>query len=182
MRMTLTIILAVVVIVALAAAFLYSRDAGAAPAEGTPAPGFALLDQHGKSHTLSDYEGRWLVLYFYPKADTPGCTTEACNFRDDIFKFRELGVDIVGVSLDDVESQAEFAEKYSLPFVLLSDADGEAATAYGVLTKMGPLKFAKRESFIIDPQGRVAKHYGKVNPDTHSAEVLDDLKVLLATN
>lgn len=150
------------------------------PAEGSMAPDFTLMDQNGENHTLSGYRGSWVVLYFYPKNDTPGCTTEACNFRDDIFRFREMGVTILGVSLDDVESHQAFAEKYSLPFTLLSDADAEVATTYGVLRSMGPLNFARRETFIIDPEGNVAKHYARVDPDEHSAEVLGDLNRLMA--
>ena len=123
-----------------------------------------------------------MALYFYPKADTPGCTTEACNFRDNIFAFREMGAEIVGVSLDDVEDQKAFAEKYSLPFTLLADTDGETAEAYGVLRNFGVMKLASRQSFLIDPEGRIAKHYEKVDPDTHSAEAIADLKALMANS
>lgn len=179
MRMTLLISTLVVVALAVAAALLYPRPAHAQPKVGEPAPAFSLTDQNGKSHTLAGYSGKWLVLYFYPKDDTPGCTTEACNFRDDIFKFQEAGIAIAGVSLDDVESHQAFAEKYSLPFPLLADTDHAVAKAYGVLTSMGPMKFAKRETFIIGPDGKVAKHYGKVKPDEHSAEVLADVKSLM---
>lgn len=167
---------AVVAVACTAAAPVFAEQ----PAEGTMAPDFTLMDQNGDNHTLSGYRGAWVVLYFYPKNDTPGCTTEACNFRDDIFRFREMGVTILGVSLDDVESHQAFAEKYSLPFTLLSDADAEVATTYGVLRSMGPLNFARRETFIIDPDGRVAKHYARVDPDEHSAEVLGDLGRLMA--
>src|SRR5690606_29980954 len=93
----------------------------AAPQAGEQAPEFRLQDQNYQWHALGDYTGKWLVLYFYPKADTPGCTTEACEFRDNIFAFQEIGVAVVGVSVDDVSSQKEFAEKYHLPFPLLSD-------------------------------------------------------------
>ncbi len=180
MRMTL-ILVAIAVAVAVAA-WLFSSPAQASqPKEGEAAPPFSLMDQNGQTHTLEGYQGKWLVLYFYPKNDTPGCTTEACNFRDDIFRFREMGVSIVGISLDDVESHQAFAEKYSLPFSLLSDAEKEVSTAYGVLTRMGPLAFARRETFIINPQGQIAKHYGRVNPDTHSAEVLADLTRLMGS-
>lgn len=178
--MKITLITITLAVVAALAVWLWPTKAEAQPREGQPAPGFTMTDQNGETHSLSDYNGRWVVLYFYPKNDTPGCTTEACNFRDDIFKFRELGVTILGVSLDDVESHQAFAEKYSLPFTLLSDADQTVSTAYGVLTRMGPMNFARRETFIIDPQGRVAKHYGRVNPDTHSEQVLEDLAALLS--
>ena len=148
------------------------------PAAGTAAPDFRLQDQKGDWHELSQYQGRWVALYFYPKDDTPGCTTEACNFRDNIFAFRERDAVILGISLDDVESHKEFAEKYSLPFSLLSDAEGEVAERYGVLRNLGIMKLAKRQTFLIGPDGKVAKHYEKVDPDTHSQEVLADLEAL----
>ncbi|MBA3564409.1 MAG: peroxiredoxin [Gammaproteobacteria bacterium] len=149
-----------------------------APEVGESAPDFRLQDQTGEWRSLDDYRGKWLALYFYPKDDTPGCTTEACEFRDNIFAFREIGAEIVGVSLDDVESHREFAEKYHLPFTLLSDPDGEIARTYGVLKNIGPVKFARRESFLIDPEGKIAKHYPEVDPDGHSEEVLADLTAL----
>lgn len=146
------------------------------PREGEPAPEFRLQDQNGEWHELSQYRGGWVVLYFYPKDDTPGCTKEACNFRDDIFEFRKLGVTVLGVSLDDVASHQEFAEKYSLPFSLLADSDSETAGKYGVVRNLGVAKFAKRETFLIDSEGRIAKHYDKVDPDSHSKEIIDELK------
>ncbi len=146
-----------------------------APAVGTQAPDFRLQDQNGDWHTLEQYEGQWVALYFYPKNDTPGCTTEACSFRDNIFAFRERDAVILGVSLDDVESHQQFAEKYSLPFSLLSDAEGHVADRYGVVTNLGVVKFAKRQSFLIAPDGTIAKHYEKVDPDSHSKEILADL-------
>lgn len=147
---------------------------------GESAPGFRLQDQNGAWHSLDQYRGRWVVLYFYPKDDTPGCTTEACAFRDNIFAFEDIGAVILGVSLDDVESHEAFAEKYSLPFSLLSDADATCSTNYGVLRTMGSFKFASRQSFIIDPEGRVAKHYAEVDAENHSKEVLADLKTLMS--
>jgi peroxiredoxin Q/BCP len=152
----------------------------AAPAEGQPAPDFELMDQNGETHTLAQYRGQWVALYFYPKNDTPGCTTEACSFRDNIFAFRALDAVILGVSLDDVESHQEFAEKYSLPFSLLSDAEGSVADTYGVVRNLGLVKFAKRQTFLIAPDGTIAKHYESVDPDTHSAEILADLKAFQA--
>lgn len=148
-------------------------------AVGEAAPPFRLQDQKGGWHSLEQYSGKWVVLYFYPKDDTPGCTKEACAFRDNIFAFEDLGAIILGVSLDDVASHKAFAEKYSLPFSLLSDADTTTATNYGVLKKMGPLKFAKRQSFIIDPAGNIARHYEQVKAESHSVEVLADLKALM---
>ena len=145
---------------------------------GGVAPDFELIDQYRKTHKLVDYAGKWLVLYFYPKDDTPGCTTEACNFRDDIFKIHELGAEVLGVSLDSAESHAKFAEKHGLPFSLLSDAEAEVAGKYGCLTSMGPLKYAKRHTFIIDPDGKLAKIYRDVKPKTHIGEVIADLREL----
>lgn len=152
--------------------------AGEQPVVGTPAPEFELPDQDGQLHSLEDYRDQWVVLYFYPKDETPGCTTEACEFRDNIFAFRDLGVQILGVSLDDVESHKAFAKNHNLPFPLLADSDGETSTAYGVKTRMFGMTVAKRQTFIIGPDGDIAKHYEKVKPDEHSAELLADLKEL----
>ena len=149
-----------------------------APTEGGPAPGFELQDQNGDMHSLEDYRDKWVALYFYPKDDTPGCTTEACEFRDEIFTFNDLNCQILGVSLDDVESHQEFADKYRLPFPLLADTNGTTSEAYGVKTKMYGMTVAKRQTFLIDPQGKIAKHYEDVDPDTHSQQVLGDLKSL----
>jgi len=146
--------------------------------EGAPAPDFELKDQNGEMHSIEDYRGQWIALYFYPKDDTPGCTTEACEFRDNIFAFRNLDCQILGVSLDDVASHAEFAEKYGLPFPLLADTQGTTARAYGVKSKFMGMTVAKRQTFLIDPEGNVVKHYAKVDPKTHSAELLADLESL----
>ncbi len=150
------------------------------PTEGQLAPDFKLQDQNNRWHTRDSFRGNWVALYFYPKADTPGCTTESCAFRDDIFKFKKMGVKVVGVSLDDVESQKAFADKYHLPFPLLSDASHETAEAYGVMGRFGTMKIAKRETFILDPEGKVAKHYKKVDPDKHSEQVLTDIQAMVA--
>jgi len=151
----------------------------AVPEIGTQAPAFHLQDQAGAWHDLREYQGKWLVLYFYPKDDTPGCTTQACEFRDNIFAFNKLGAVIVGISVDDVASHREFAAEHSLPFTLLADSNKEAANAYGVLRNaLGIMDVAHRETFIIDPQGRIAKHYATVDPKGHSLLVLADLKTL----
>ena len=147
-----------------------------AVAVGQPAPEFELPDQTGQLHSLEDYRDQWVVLYFYPKDDTPGCTTEACEFRDDIFAFRKANAQILGVSFDDVESHQKFAEMYDLPFPLLADVKGKAADAYGVRTRMFGMKMAKRQTFLIDPSGTLVKHYRKVDPETHSDQVLADLQ------
>jgi peroxiredoxin Q/BCP len=149
------------------------------PAVGSAAPCFNLQDQNGDWHALEDYRGEWLAIYFYPKDDTPGCTTEACNFRDSIYAFEAIGAHVIGISLDDVESHREFAEKFSLPFILLADVEGDTARAYGVLHDFKLVKMARRESFIVDPAGKVARHYADVDPDTHTAEVLSDLQELM---
>ncbi len=162
-----------------AAAMAASLTAIAGPSAGDPAPAFRLQDQNGEWHSLGDYGGRWVALYFYPKDDTPGCTTEACAFRDDIFQFKQLGVQIIGVSVDDVASHEAFARKYQLPFPLLADSSRETAGAYGVLRNFGLFKIASRQTFIIDPDGRIAKHYAQVDPDQHSAQVLADLRTLI---
>ena len=164
----------------LAAAFSLQVAASDQIVIGQPAPEFELPDQDGQLHSLEDYRDRWVVLYFYPKDETPGCTTEACEFRDNIFAYRELNAQILGVSLDDVESHKSFAENHDLPFPLLADSEGTTAEAYGVKTKFAGMTVAKRQTFIIDPSGNVAKHYEKVNPDKHSAEILADLKSLTA--
>ena len=162
--------------IAIASLALAASAVLAAPQVGKPAPEFELSDQKGQLHSLEDYRDRWVVLYFYPKDETPGCTKEACSFRDNIFAFRELDAQILGVSLDDVESHRKFAENHGLPFPLLADTEGTTADAYGVKTKMMGGTYAKRQTFIIDPDGNIAKHYEKVkDPEAHPAEVLADL-------
>jgi peroxiredoxin Q/BCP len=145
---------------------------------GEMAPEFHLMDQSGVTHSLAKYRGQWLVLYFYPKDDTPGCTKEACGFRDDNERLAEMGVALLGVSTDNIESHQAFSEKYHLPFPLLSDADGEVAKRYGSLWQLGPIKFAKRHSFLIDPEGRIAHIYRDVTPKTHSDEVINRLQLM----
>lgn len=147
---------------------------------GAPAPEFELPDQTGQLHSLEDYRDRWVVLYFYPKDETPGCTTEACEFRDSIFEFQKFNAQILGVSFDSIESHFKFAEHNELPFPLLADTEGKAAEAYGVKTKMFGMTVAKRQTFLVDPVGNIAKHYESVQPATHSTEVLADLKALAA--
>jgi peroxiredoxin Q/BCP len=146
------------------------------PTVGQPAPAFKLQDQAGKWHSLSDYKGKWVALYFYPKDDTTGCTTQACSFRDNIFDFNKEGAVILGVSVDDVASHKAFAEKHGLPFTLLADVEKTVAKTYGVLGYAGQM--ANRETFLIDPQGRVARHYDKVKAEGHSEVVLTDIRAL----
>jgi peroxiredoxin Q/BCP len=150
----------------------------AGPADGQAAPEFRLQDQKGDWHTLGQYSGKWVVLYFYPKDFTPGCTKQVCTFRDDVIALRKAGAEVIGVSLDDVKSHAEFAEKYHVPFPLLSDNKQTTAKEYGVLTTKMGMTYAKRETFLIDPQGKVAKHYVNVDPEKNSKQVMDDLATL----
>jgi len=151
------------------------------PAVGEQAPEFELPDQTGQLHSLEDYREQWIVLYFYPKDETPGCTTEACEFRDNIFAFRDLNAQILGVSIDSVDSHQSFAENHSLPFPLLADVDGSTADAYGVKTRMQGMTVAKRQTFVIAPGGNIARHYQTVRPEEHSVQVIADLKQLNAT-
>ena len=169
-------------VTAIAATGLYSAPvlAGPPPTVGTPAPAFKLLDQDGKAHQLADYRGKWVVLYFYPKDGTPGCTTQACTFRDNIFAFRRMGVTVLGVSVDDSTSHAEFAKTHRLPFTLLADSKKEAAKAYGVLRNYFVTEIASRQTFVIDPQGRIAKHYPEADPKDGQKVLLDDLARLQA--
>ena len=140
---------------------------------GSPAPEFRLQDQDGKWHQLKDYRGKWVVLYFYAKDQTPGCTTEAREFRDNIDAFGKLGAVVLGVSIDDVESHQKFAAKNSLPFPILADPNKVTVNKYDV---MSFVRFARRETFLIDPQGRVVNRYMDVDPKTHPQSVLEDLK------
>ncbi|MEK7511101.1 MAG: thioredoxin-dependent thiol peroxidase [Patescibacteria group bacterium] len=151
------------------------------PAIGKKAPEFTLQDQDGTPHALKDYRGRYVLLYFYPKDDTPGCTKEACALRDADPDFSKLDAVVLGVSADSVKSHKKFAEKYELKFPLLADEDKSVVNAYGV---WGPKKFMGREyegifrnSFLINPEGKIAKIYEKVKPEQHAAEVLADLKI-----
>jgi len=160
--------------------FLISKQSEAAntPKPGDTAPDFRLVDQNGTIRSLSDFSGQWVVLYFYPKDDTPGCTKEACSFRDDLTTLEKLGAKVVGVSVDDSDSHSKFASKYHLPFPLLADADGKVADSYGALTNLLLLKIAKRYTFLIDPKGKIAKVYLSVDTSRHSQEIVDDLKKL----
>ena len=149
---------------------------------GDTAPAFALQDQSGALHKLSDYKGRWVLVYFYPKDDTPGCTTEACGVRDSWAKFKSKNAQVFGVSADSVQSHGKFAQKFKLPFPLLADPDKKMLAAYGV---WGEKKFMgktymgiNRVSFLIDPNGKIAKVYPKVKPEGHAEEVLQDLAQL----
>lgn len=146
------------------------------------APDFTLADQNGTSHTLSALRGSWVLLYFYPKDDTPGCTKQACAIRDSYPAFQELGITVFGISVDSEASHQKFAEKYDLPFTLLADTQKEVVEKYGVF---GKKKFMGKEylgtsrtSFLVAPDGTIAKIYENVKPEVHAEEVLADLKKL----
>jgi peroxiredoxin Q/BCP len=152
------------------------------PKVGTKAKNFTLPDQEGKLHILKEYIGQWVVLYFYPKDDTPGCTVEACQFRDTFPQFKCSRAVVFGVSVDAVKKHAKFATKYELPFTLLSDEEKRVVELYGVWAKK---KFMGREymgilrtTFLINPAGKIAKIYENVKPDGHAEEVLRDIKEL----
>ena len=145
---------------------------------GQAAPSFELQDQHGKVHRLADYLGQWVILYFYPKNDTPGCTKEACEFRDDYKVLRAANSQVLGISIDNSDSHADFAKKYQLPFPLLADIQGDTARDYQALLNLGVFKLAKRHTFIIDPQGVIQVIYRKVDAKSHSDQIIDDLKKL----
>ncbi len=136
------------------------------------APEIEAADQNGKKHKLSNYLGKWVLLYFYPKDDTPGCTVEACSLRDNFHRFKESEVTILGVSTDSVDSHDKFAQKFNLPFTLLSDSDKKIVKDYGADG------FTRRISYLIDPIGRIAKAYEKVKPEEHAEEVLHDIEML----
>lgn len=150
---------------------------------GMKAPAFSLPDQNGKIHSLADYAGKWLIVYFYPKDDTPGCTKEACGLQDNQAEFAKLDVSIVGISKDSVKSHKKFAEKFNLQFPLLSDPDHTTIEAYGSWGKknfMGRgFTGTLRNTYLINPKGEIEKEYKDVDPLTHAEELLGDLKGLL---
>lgn len=156
--------------------------AGEVPVSGSQAPAFTLPDQNERSVALESLRGKWVVLYFYPKDDTPGCTEEACSFRDDLAQLTALGAQVVGISVQDSASHAEFAKKYHLPFPLLADRDGVVAARYGAYADWKVVSYAKRYTFLIDPQGKIAKTYLKVDTSRHSAEIIADLKQLTSSS
>jgi peroxiredoxin Q/BCP len=152
---------------------LLSRTA--VPPEGSGAPDFTLPSQEDAPVSLKDYRGKWVVLYFYPKDMTTGCSREAHNFQTDQSKYVERNAVVLGVSVDSIGSHKRFCAKEGLNFKLLADSDHKVSAMYGSLTNLGFVRFSSRHTFVIDPQGKVAKVYTSVNPFAHSAEVLAEL-------
>jgi len=175
-------------IAALVAALLFvgvvglfgASDADSQLKPGSPAPEFTLPSQDGSNLSLKDFRGKWVVLYFYPKDMTSGCTIEARNFQKDQPEFQKKNAVVLGVSVDSVDSHKTFCTKEGLNFKLLSDTDGKVVKAYDSMTSMPLMKFAARHTFIIDPKGNIAKVYMDVNPNKHSQEVLAQLDELEA--
>ncbi len=172
----IVLMLLVVIVLVLFVPRLLSRSP--VPAAGSAAPDFTLPSQEGSSVSLRDYRGKWVVLYFYPKDQTPGCTREAHNFQADSAKYAQREAVVLGVSVDNVDSHKRFCAKEGLNFKLLADTDHKVTESYGSLTNMGVVKFAARHTFIIDPKGKIAKVYSSVDPVKHSNEVLAELDEL----
>ena len=143
--------------------------------EPIPAPQFKLKDHEGQTHSLSEFEGSWVLLYFYPKDGTPGCTKEACSLRDSALDYEEENIIVVGISADDELSHQKFISKYHLPFLLLSDPERQVIKMYKAQNETGG---TKRISFLINPEGEVEKIYSQVDPETHAEEVLNDVREL----
>ncbi len=156
-----------------------SEQESTTPHVGQLAPDFTLSDQSGAAHHLAAYRGQWVLVYFYPKDDTPGCTKEACGLRDRFAEFKKLKAVVLGISVDSVESHKRFADKFHLPFPLLADTQKQVVQAYGVWGQrqfMGKTYMGiARTSFLIDPAGKIAKVYPKVKPEEHTDEILKDL-------
>jgi thioredoxin-dependent peroxiredoxin len=167
----------VVVVLVLLLPRLVSTSRGT-PVVGSMAPEFTLPSQEGSEVRLNSYRGKWVLLYFYPKDQTPGCTREAHNFQADQAKYVERNAVVLGVSVDSIDSHKKFCAKEGLNFKLLSDREGRVAKAYGSLTNLGIVRFARRHTFIIDPAGKIARVYTSVDPARHSAEVLAGLDEL----
>jgi peroxiredoxin Q/BCP len=175
----IVLLLAVIVVLVVLVPRLLSRSA--TPSEGSNAPDFTLPSQEGSPVSLKDYRGKWVVLYFYPKDQTPGCSREAHNFQVDHPKYAERSAVVLGVSLDSVDSHKKFCAKEGLNFKLLSDADHKVTDSYGSLTNLGVVKFAARHTFLIDPSGKIVRAYTSVDPAKHSSEVLAELDLLQKT-
>jgi thioredoxin-dependent peroxiredoxin len=176
LKMNRVIYISLITIVLLTA----SNNASALNWIGAIAPELGIKDQDGKLTYMKDLKGQFTVLYFYPKDDTPGCTIEANKFKVDHAKYTALNTRIIGASLDSIESHQDFIDAHELPFTLLSDEDAVAAKRYQVLSNFGLMRFTKRQTFIIDPDGVIVKHYADVKPKLHSEQILADLPLLIS--
>lgn len=168
-------------VAAAAVALLWHMNAKIArnlPRVGDTAPSFSLPDQNGAVRTLEEFRGKALALYFYPRDDTPGCAEQAMRFRNSMREIEALGAVVCGVSVDSADSHAAFARKYKLPFTLLADRGGEVAARYGSLLNLGVVRFARRNTFLIDPQGKVSRVYTGVNAGRNAQQVSEDLKTI----
>jgi thioredoxin-dependent peroxiredoxin len=165
-------LLLAVVIITLIAVALHKAHATDVPAVGSNAPDFTLTSQEGKSVSLKDFRGQWVVLYFYPKDFTSGCTREAHNFQRDLAQYVQRSAVILGVSVDTADSHKQFCAKEGLNVMLLADTDKKVSEAYGSLTNLAVVKFAARHTFLIDPNGKIVRVYTSVDPSKHSSEVL----------
>ena len=164
--------------VVLALVFIFKKTAFGSEDKllGKAAPEFKLKNSYGELVSLKEFKGEWLLVFFYPKDDTPGCTKEACSLRDNFAEIKKLNANVVGISIDSSNSHKEFKEKYNLPFMLLSDPEGETAKKYGALNNFFIFKLAKRQSFMIDPNGIVRRVYRDVSPTNHAQEIKNDLE------
>ncbi len=175
-------IVAGLVVVLVVAGFViqrsYAADNAPMPEVGQTAPTFTLPNQEGQPISLDTYKGKWVVLYFYPKDMTTGCTIEAHKFQADLDKYKAINTVILGVSVDTVDSHKQFCTKDSLSFTLLADPDKKVVTQYGSLGNFGPMQIAMRNTFLIDPSGKIVKVWTKVDPNVHSADVLATLATL----
>jgi peroxiredoxin Q/BCP len=171
-------ILATTAVFVAAAFCAFAAELQKQPATGAPAPDFSLTTADGSQVGLKDFRGKWVVLYFYPKDMTSGCTLEAKNFQRDLAKFEQAGAIVLGVSVDSAQSHKDFCTKEGLTFKLLSDPDGKVSAQYGSTMEHGGAKMAARNTFIINPKGEIAKVYTGVDPTAHSEQVLKDLAEL----
>ena len=178
MLLRITLVVVVIVIIIFLVPRLLSGSRAATPSPGSTAPGFTLPSQEGASVSLQDYRGSWVVLYFYPKDQTPGCTREAHNFQIDQAKYAERHAVVLGVSVDSVDSHKKFCTKEGLTFRLLADPAHKVVDEYGSLGHFGPMTIANRNTFLIDPKGKIVKEWTKVDPQVHSEEVLAALAEL----
>jgi peroxiredoxin Q/BCP len=160
---------------------LFSRSQSA-PANGGLAPDFTLASQDGTPVSLKDFRGKWVVLYFYPKDFTSGCTREARNFQRDLAEYEHRNAIVLGVSTDSAGSHKNFCAKEGLNFKLLSDSKREVSRSYGSITNLGIVKFSSRHTFLIDPQGKVVRNFTRINPSHHSEEVLSALDEIAKTS